>query len=175
MKVALRVFTVIIALFIAFSLDSSAQLQGGSFGIGANFGSSTSMAMGHFALSENLDLSAGLGYKSETTSYESENSEDQEHSSMNFQAMLRYFLNKGRDVSPYIGGILNYNSHSDENDEGTDDIGVSAVFGGQVFLAKQFAVYGHIALGFTTSSIEDYSTTTTLSLGGSAIGAVFYF
>jgi hypothetical protein len=180
---------VLVAIFVATTLSSNAQLPGGSFGVGAQFGGSNSMAVGHYALTDNMDIGVGLGYVSTSYDYDEPGVTEQDpESHFGFQGMFRYFLAKGKDVSPYVGGFISYSSHpghkSSYGEETKSDLGLGAIFGGQVFLAKNFAVYGHVALGWNQytddfsgkEGVQDYTNTeTTISLSGSGVGAVFYF
>ena len=184
----LKRFLIIAALFLAtFAFAAQAQLKPGSFGIGANFGGSNPYAMVHYALSDNMELGAGLGLSSVSYDYESDDEPDSE-STLHFVAIGKYFLDRGRDVSPYIGASLNYSSYPGEEREyyenySKSSFGLGAFFGGEVFLAKQFAVYAQIGLGYSmynvsyeTQSGDDHTNSrTTISLDGSSIGAVFFF
>ncbi|MFC2130148.1 hypothetical protein ACFLSQ_01815 [Bacteroidota bacterium] len=185
-----KLFVAALAIFIAFSLNASAQLPAGSFGVGASFVGATPTANGFYALSSNLELGLGIGYQSESYDMDTEGYEAPDAETiLYFQAMAKYFLAKGKDVSPYVGGILGYASgptHATLSEEvSRTELAIGVIFGGQVFLAKQFAVYGHVALGYSSlSSTTDYTepdiddvtaTTSRITLSGSGIGAIFYF
>ncbi len=174
-------------LFVAFAVTAQAQLKPGSFGIGANFSSYSPYAMVHYALSDNMELGAGLGLSSVSYDYENEDSEPDSESTLHFVAIGKYFLDRGRDVSPYVGARIGYSSYPGESEYYEDysrtNFSIGALFGGQVFLAKQFAVYANIGLGYSMLS-ENYesqggddatNSKTTISLDGSSIGAVFFF
>jgi len=182
MKRGTKFFVAAIAMFIGLTLSSNAQLNAGSFGIGAFFGGSTETAQGFYALADNMEIGVGLGYISKSQGYElNGNTSESSASGLTFQGIFHYYLSKGRDVSPFLGGILSYSSTSDYGaDDPNTEIGLSAVFGGQAFLAKNFSVYGQIALGYQKqSSPKDNAggtyNWTYVSLSGSGIGAIFYF
>jgi hypothetical protein len=186
-----KIFGTALAVFLAFSINANAQLNAGSFGVGAMFAGSSQTAMGHFAFQDNLDLGLGIGYISNSYSSDEKGYKvpDAENTIL-LEAMGRLFLNKGKDVSPYVGGLLMYNSYPPVT-TGTSKIsksefGIAAIFGGQVFIAKGFAVYGHIALGYASYSEKTNplvngafdatkNSINKISLSGSGIGAVFYF
>jgi len=107
---------------------------------------------------------------------------------LGLKAMLKYFLMKGKDVSPFVGGYINYISYPTEEGSTYEDkyslLGIGGIFGAQAFLAKGFAVYGYAALGYEVKSFnrnfigsqpDENATYTTISLTGSGVGAVFYF
>ncbi|MFH1052614.1 MAG: hypothetical protein V1779_16970 [bacterium] len=178
MKKGTKFFIAAIAMFIGLSMSSYAQLEAGSIGIGASFVSGSPTANCFYALNDNMEVGVGLGYA--TTSYDDESDYAPDAgSSINFTAMFKYFLSKGRDVSPFIGGMLEYNTLTQIGAEkGKGGLGFAAMFGGQAAIAKNLHVYGYVSLGYyseTDETNEVKPTYTTISLGGSGVGAIFYF
>ena len=177
------------AIILAATTTSTAQLDQGSFGVGALFAGSSQLATGHFALGSNMDVGVGLGFNQESYSSDQEGYEAPDAlTTLFFQGMFRYFLSKGKDVSPYVGGILAYYAYPTEEGNNYKEtqtyIAFGGIFGGQVFIAKGLALYAQIALSYgmdrtayeTSSGGGDYTwTTSTISLRGSGVGAVFYF
>jgi hypothetical protein len=180
MKRGLKLITVAIAMFIGLTMSSNAQLDAGSFGIGASFVSGSPVASGFYALSDNMELGVGLGYISESYDMDVEgfNAPDP-GSQIYFNAMFKYFLSKGRDVSPFIGGLLDYSTVADIGDDNPKTtLGLGAMFGGQAQIAKNLHIYGFVSLGYKKESEDEQDVThtyTTISLIGSGIGAIFYF
>ncbi len=180
MKKGTKFFVAAIAMFIGLSMSSYAQLEAGSFGVGASFVSSTPMAMGYYALAENMEIGVGLGYQTRNYDMDVEgfNAPDP-GSSMNFTGMFKYFLSKGRDVSPFVGGMIEYSSDLDIGDENAlTGLGFGAMFGGQAAIAKNLQVFGYVSLGYYSTSQEQDEVTHTytyITLAGSGVGAIFYF
>lgn len=184
MKKGTKFFVAVVAMFIGLSFSSFAQLEAGNFGIGANFSGSASTANGFYALAENMEIGVGLGYQ--TRSYDQDvdnfNAPDP-GSTLNFSAMFKYFLSKGRDVSPFLGGMLEYSSDLGiGEDDPETGLGLGAMFGGQGAIAKNLHIYGYVSLGYySTSQVisntdpKATETYTYITLAGSGVGAIFYF
>jgi len=180
MKKGTKFFVALIAMFIGLSMSSFAQLEAGSFGVGASFIGSAPTANGFYAFAENMEIGVGLGYQ--TVNYDMDvddfNAPDP-GSTLNFIGMFKYFLAKGREVSPFVGGMLEYSSDTDiGEDDATTGLGLGAMFGGQGEIAKNLHIYGYVSLGYyKTSSVQDEvtHTYTYITLAGSGVGAIFYF
>ena len=184
-----KVLTLAVALFFVASLGSKAQLMPGSFGIGTSFAADSKTANFHYCINPNMDLKIGLGFLRKSTEYSNQDVQDKPTTDIYFEGMLRYFLSKGKDFNPYIGGDLLYymlpESTSGAYKASPSLLGLAAIFGVQGNLTKQLAVYAHLGLTFsqgkvaytpvsTSGAAYDY-TYTEISLMTSAIGAVFYF
>jgi len=184
MKKGTKFFVAAIAMFIGLSMSSYAQLEAGSFGIGASFISSSPTATGFYAFAENMELGVGLGYQ--TVSYDQDvdnfNAPDP-GSTLNFMGMFKYFLAKGRDVSPFVGAMVEYSSDLGiGEDNSINGLGFGAMFGGQGAIAKNLHIYGYVSLGYYSTSkvINDTDPEVTekytfITLAGSGVGAIFYF
>ena len=187
-KATTKLFISVFAVFFALTLNSNAQLEQGSLGVGASFVSSSPMAEIHYVLQSNIDVGIGLSYNSTSTDQQIDLENKTDESSFTVEGFIKYFLKKGKDVSPYVGGALLYSSGP--NDESSvltytrSAFGLGVFFGGQVFLAKQFAVFGQVGLSYIShtttqdkkSDNKDLTDTqTNLTIGGSGVGAIFYF
>jgi hypothetical protein len=139
-----------------------------------------------------MEVLVGLGYKSVSLSSDKEGAKSIDaQSTITFMGGIRYFISKGKDVSPYVAGTLLYASGPTIKTEGASDLSYSfmqlaAVFGAQYNLAKNFGIFGHFGIRYDISSInnkpptgqtwKEYTDkTSALVFGTSAIGAVFYF
>jgi hypothetical protein len=180
MKKGTKFFIAAVAMFIGLSMSSFAQLEAGSFGIGAFFAGGSSTANGFYALAENMEIGVGLGYQSQNYDMDVDgfNAPDP-GSELYFTGTFKYFLSKGRDVSPFVGGRLEYSSDlAIGADDPVTGLGLGAMFGAQGAIAKNLHIYGYVSLSyFTTSSVDQdvTSTYTYLTLSGSGVGAIFYF
>jgi len=180
MKTGTKFFVAVIAMFIGLSMSSFAQLEAGSFGVGASFVGSTPVATGFYALSDNMEVGVGLGYKTENYDVDVEGFQAPDPgTTLNFVGMFKYFLSKGRDVSPFVGGMLEYLSETEiGHEDAVTGLGFGAMFGGQAAIAKNLHVYGYVSLGYYSMSSKEDDVTytyTAISLAGSGVGAIFYF
>lgn len=178
-----------------------------SFGIGSNlnlsnpttFASSSgsytiseqATADFHLLFSPNFDFVFGLGlnsysYKTDPLPYGSKENETETIYSLKFQARHLIFADKA--VTPYWGAGLNYTAIPTRKGYNSEyDFNIlsgSLFFGGQAYLAKNFALFAQIALSYSSytrneKDLNTYKKTTYtmnfLSISGSSIGAVFYF
>jgi hypothetical protein len=172
------------AMFIFAISESKAQVPAGSFGLNAEFGSSAEELSLLYVLSHNIEIGLGIGYKS--TSMSGDGFDNAEAvTEMGFNIYGAYYLSRG-DVNPYVTLYLGYFMPPDETEAGTEytysELNISAAFGGQVFISKNFAVYVEAGLSYNTMSTTGKSGSTELSyslnvmnLFTSAVGASIYF
>ena len=181
----------ILFLFGMTAATAYSQLSTGSIGIGASFATEDTKANIHYCMSNNLELLIGLGYQSASISSDQAGYKAPDAQSIfSILGGVRFFLNKGKDVSPYVAGTLSYSSGPTTKDASYDlsksDFQLAAVFGAQYNLAKNFGIYAHLGIMYdvasstykapTGQSWPDYTAkVSTMVLGTSAIGAVFYF
>jgi hypothetical protein len=167
------------AMFLFAISESKAQVPAGSFGLNAEFGSSAEELSLLYVVSHNLEIGLGIGYKSTTPTGDGVTGDAVTEMGLNIYGA--YYLSRG-DVNPYITLYLGYFKPPTQGSGTTEttfsDIDISAAFGGQVFLAKNFAVYVEAGLNFTMSSqtVNDVTTgTNIMNLFTSAVGASLYF
>ena len=187
----------VVVSFVMFSCFSSAQLPKESIGINSSFGYGSSYANLVYVVEKNIEIGGGLMFDHESVSYSGIiGKEDPDpETTLGINVFLRYYLKKGNDVSPYIGGSMGYVLYPTETDDYDDYsyetdrnlLNFNFFFGGQAFLAKNFAVFGQIGISLNVNSNTvkridpsldtDEASTTRMNIGlfTSNIGASFYF
>lgn len=167
------------AMFIFAISESKAQVPAGSFGLNAEFGSSAEELSLLYVLSHNLEIGLGIGYKSTTPT--GDDVEGDAVTEMGFNIYGAYFLSRG-DVNPYITLYLGYFMPPTEGSGSSEitysNIDIAAAFGGQVFIAKNFAVYVEAGISFMMENRTANDKTTgqsIMNLFTSAVGASLYF
>jgi hypothetical protein len=214
MKKLTKLYAILaIAILIISYQNTNAQLNSGDFGFGASFVSISNQirpggydigviapaAKIHFAASPAFDISIGVLFSSvnysidpEPTGYKAPDAQ----TTIGFEGMFRFLLSSDKATSPYIGALINYtgfpkstSTYSTYSSEITSNqLGFAGVFGCQTFISKSFAVYAHIAIGYSsysettkityvTTAIPNTEVTekyNAISLSGSALGAVIY-
>lgn len=151
------------------------------------YGMTTSILM---LINEQLQIEAGIGYVSVSTSYDKESIKEPDPlSAISFSAGCRYFLRKA-EVQPYVGGGFSYTSLPSVTGFDMKEISVNlfsfiGFVGAQGFINKSQTVALFIQIGFGfntfTGGIPDpdtfqisKGTFSTINFGGSAIGGTIY-
>lgn len=189
-----RLTIAIVAVYACSAVHSQAQLERGSFGIGASFAfNQVPFAQMHFATSEKFQLDLGFGIQNSDTEFgDTTASIDASTTSFTVAGGAKIFFGS-EDVVPFIGIGVSYSSIPtfEISDPNNDDnllsaeanaIGVSLGFGGQGYIAKNIALNATIVVAYV-STTADFTildskveqTLTAISFGGSSVGASFYF
>ncbi len=182
-----RFSTIAIAAMLIFALNGSkASVPTGTFGLNAEFASDASELSLLFVASPDIELGFGIGFQSTSMTGDNLSDEAKEaETSYGFNIYGLYYLSHG-DVNPYITLSVGYFVPYKETEGSTEytfsEVDISAAFGGQVFLTKNFAVY--IEAGFnynvmnTTAKMSNVETDfgkNFMRLFTSAVGASLYF
>ncbi len=168
----------------AFAAAADTSLKAGTFGFGVgvgnsvfgNTGGSSDAAAGvvtiagKYFVANDLAITAGIGIQG--------SSGDADANFFSISAGLRKYL-KVNDFAPFLEGRLTYATEKFTGVAGSvhqDVFDVSAVFGAEYFLNKQFSVEGSIGFGIGTvdnnNTNQDYTYYGTRTVG---VSANFYF
>lgn len=182
-----RFTTIALAAMLFFAVSvSKSQVPVGSFGLNAEYGSEANELSLLYVLSHNIELGLGIGFQS--TSLTGDNLSDAQkeaETSYGINVYGAYYLSRG-DVNPYITLAFGYLVPFKEVIENTEytftEIDISAAFGGQVFITKNFAVYVEAGFNYNVLntkakllSIETDTGKNFMRLFTSAVGASLYF
>jgi hypothetical protein len=158
----------------AFAAGTDTSLKAGTFGFNVGFGDSSLgntgviMISGKYFLAGDLALIAGVGFQA--------SSGDQDANFFGISAGVRKYL-KIDQFAPFVEGRFTYvNERIDINNIDRDTFDVSAVFGAEYFLNRQFSIEGSVGLGFgqvnDNISNNDYTYFGSRTVG---VSANFYF
>jgi len=150
------------------------SLKAGTFGFNVGFGDSSLgntgviMISGKYFLANDVALIAGLGFQA--------SSGDQDANYFGISAGVRKYL-RIDEFAPFVEGRFSYiNENIDVDNIDRDTFDVSALFGAEYFLNRQFSIEGSVGLGF--GSVNDNISHNDYTYFGSrtvGISANFYF
>jgi hypothetical protein len=158
----------------AFAADTGTSLKAGTFGFNVGFGDSslgnTSVIMisGKYFLEGDVALIAGIGFQA--------SSGDLDADFFGISGGVRKYL-KIDEFAPFVEGKFSYVTENiDINGIDRDTFDVSAGFGAEYFLHRQFSIEGNVAIGFgqvnNNISNNDYTYFGSRTVG---VSANFYF
>jgi hypothetical protein len=158
----------------AFAVSTSTSLNAGTFGFNVGYGDSifgdtgVITISGKYFIANDLAVLAGIGVQG--------SSGDLDANYFGITAGVRKYL-KMNDFAPFVEGKFSYATEEfDAAGVDRDAFDVSARFGAEYFLHKQFSVEGSIGFGFGTVdnniTNQDYTYFGTRSVG---VSANFYF
>jgi len=158
----------------ALAAGTGTSLKTGTFGFNVGFGDSSLgdtgviMISGKYFLANDVALTAGIGLQA--------SSGDLDADYFGISAGVRKYL-RIDEFAPFVEGKLSYvTEHIDIQGIDKDTFDVSAVFGAEYFLYKQFSIEGSVGLGF--GSVDDNTSHKDYTYFGSrtvGISANFYF
>jgi hypothetical protein len=158
----------------AFAAGTGTSLKAGAFGFNVGFGDSSLgstgviMISGKYFLENDVALIAGVGFQA--------SGGDQDANFFGFSAGVRKYL-KIDEFAPFVEGRFSYMTETiDINNIDRDIFDVSALFGAEYFLNRQFSIEGSVGLGF--GSVNDNISNNDYTYFGSrtvGVSANFYF
>ena len=166
----------VLSIGSAFAAGTGTSLKTGAFGFNVGYGNSVFgdtgviTILGKYFLASDLALTAGLGLQGSTG--------DVDANFFSISAGVRKYL-KIDDFAPFLEGRFTYATEKFTGAAGNvhqDAFDVSAVFGAEYFIHKQFSIEGSIGFGIGTvddkNTNQDYTYFGTRTVG---VSANFYF
>lgn len=158
----------------AFAAGTGTSLKAGTFGFNVGFGDSSLgntgviMVSGKYFLASDVALIAGIGFQA--------SSGDQDANFFGITGGVRKYL-KIDEFAPFVEGKFTYvNETIDIQGIDRDTFDVSAGFGAEYFLSRQFSIEGNVGIGFgqvnDNISNNDYTYFGSRTVG---VSANFYF
>ena len=158
----------------AFAAGTGTSLKAGTFGFNVGFGDSSLgntgviMISGKYFLENDVALIAGVGFQA--------SSGDLDANYFGISAGVRKYL-RIDEFAPFVEGRFSYVTETiDINGIDRDTFDVSALFGAEYFLNRQFSIEGSVGLGF--GSVNDNISNNDYTYFGSrtvGVSANFYF
>jgi hypothetical protein len=158
----------------AFAADTGTSLKAGTFGFNVGVGDSSLgntgvvMISGKYFIAGDVALIAGFGFQT--------SSGDQDANLFGLSGGVRKYL-KISEFAPFVEGRFSYiTERIDSQNIDRDTFDVSALFGAEYFLHRQFSVEGSVGLGF--GSVNDNISNNDYSYFGSrtvGVSANYYF
>ena len=175
-----------VALALAVATGNAVAAGGptaGSFGLNIGVTRATTqmgtpadfMITGKYLMTKDTAILAGLGLNMADNGQSTNN----KYTKTGFMGGIRKYL-KTDDLSPFVGGRIQYMSTRDPNTVDVTDFALLAEVGAEYFLGKQFSLEGSVGGGYTSQETKNPgSATSTKATGfGTAtfsLSANFYF
>ena len=174
MKKFLTLFTIVMVLGLFSTNESKAQLPGGAFGIGSNFSSGVPALSGLYAISDAVDLSLNLGYSSNSSTNDISNT-TVTTSQTQIGLGLRYFFVDNKRIDPFFGLSFAYGMSDLGGNDDPTSMGLNFMFGGQTQIAENFFVYIATGIMYSSTTLTENTSTSSIDLGTTSVGAIVYF
>jgi hypothetical protein len=165
---------VVLGIGSAFAAGTGTSLKAGTFGFNVGVGDSSLgntgviMISGKYFIAGDVALIAGVGFQA--------SSGDQDANFFGISAGVRKYL-RIDEFAPFVEGKFSYLTETiDINNIDKDTFDVSAVFGAEYFLHRQFSIEGSVGIGL--GKVENNISNTDYTYFGSrtvGISANFYF
>lgn len=178
-----RLSFVVLALVLAASVMVG-QLRRSAMGVTGGVGSSNTLGIG-YALSENLQIGAGLTFTSTSTTTTFAAGDNKSSQTLfGVDVMAKYYLATADNLSTFLGGTVGFGSMTTESTPAGGSttsvsgsaFSVGALYGAEYWFSPRFSWSGYVGAGFTSSSSDGPPKVSSTDLGTMyATGLTWWF